>query len=403
MTDAVLTLNSGSSSLKFSLFDVGEDELRLSAGGEIDGIGVAPRLVVRVGGRVVTERRWPQSDGLTHEAFISEVLNWGDQHFGDDRLKAVGHRIVHGGVHFSAPIRLDAGVFEKLEALIPLAPLHQPHNLAAVRAVSKVRPCLPQVACFDTAFHHGHAPEVYRFGLPREWEARGVRRYGFHGLSYEFIAKRMAALDPALASGRVIAAHLGNGASLCAIRNGESIDTTMSFTPLDGLLMGTRCGALDPGVILYLEQEHRLSAKAVETMLYEQSGLLGVSQISNDMRALLASADPRAKDAVDLFVFRVVREIGALAASMGGVDGLVFTGGIGAQSPQIRRHVCERLGWLGVTLDLAANEAGGGKISAQGLPLSVWATPTDEEGMIARHTVDVIAGPLGLNPRDGLL
>jgi acetate kinase len=391
MTDAVLTLNAGSSSIKFSLFEFSDGDLALSAGGEIEGIGQAPHFVARVHGRVVTERRWPSHEGLSHEAFLGELLDWTDAHLGADRLRAAGHRIVHGGAAFTAPVLIDDAVLAKLEALIPLAPLHQPHNLAAVRAVAKVRPDLPQIACFDTAFHHDHAPEVYRFGLPRVWEERGVRRYGFHGLSYEFIAGRMRELDPALAAGRMIVAHLGNGASLCAIRAGRSVDTTMGFTALDGLVMGTRCGALDPGVILYLEQEHGLSAKAVEDMLYEDSGLIGVSQISSDMRTLLASAEPSAQDAVGLFVFRVVREIGALAAAMGGIDGVVFTAGIGEKSPEIRRRVCERLSWLGVTLDPASNVAGGGRISAAGVAVSVWAIATDEERMIARHTVDLIA------------
>jgi acetate kinase len=390
MTDAVLTLNAGSSSIKFSLFEARAEGLIPSAGGEIDGIGLEPHLVARVGGRVVTERRWPAGASLTHETFLDELLSWADAHLGSDTLKAVGHRIVHGGSEFAAPVRIDAGVLTKLEALIPLAPLHQPHNLAAVRAVAKVRPLLVQVACFDTAFHHGHGPEVYRFGLPREWEALGVRRYGFHGLSYEFIAQRMGELDPTLAAGRMIVAHLGNGASVCAIRNGRSIDTTMSFSTLDGLVMGTRCGALDPGVILYMEQEHGLAAKAVEDTLYQHSGLLGVSQISSDMRTLLASADPKAKDAIDLFVFRVVREIGALAFAMGGIDGLVFTAGIGERSPEIRRRVCKKLDWLGVTLDGAANAQGDGRISAADSALAVWATPTDEELMIARHTMAII-------------
>ena len=393
MADAILTLNAGSSSLKFSLFEVGDEDLVRRADGEIEGIGVAPRFVARVEGQLAAERTWPASKQMAQEDFLAEVLSWADALIGADRLAAVGHRIVHGGAEFVAPVRLDAAVLAKLNALAPLAPLHQPHNLAAVRAVAQFRPEIAQVGCFDTAFHHGHVPEVYRFGLPREWEAQGVRRYGFHGLSYEFIAGRMCELDPQLASGRMIVAHLGAGASLCAIRNGQSIDTTMGLTALDGLLMSTRCGALDPGVILYLERAHGLDAKAVEDLLYRRSGLLGVSQISGDMRALLASSDPRAREAIDLFVFRIVRDIGALAASMGGLDGLVFTAGIGERSPEIRRRVCERLGWLGLTLDEAANQAGGGRVSPAAAARSVWALPTNEEQMIARHTRDLIAAP----------
>jgi acetate kinase len=389
MTDAILTLNAGSSSIKFAVFELAGADLVRAADGEIEGIGVEPRLVARADGKVVTDRAWSAGASLTHEAFLGELLDWTDARLGADRLSVVGHRIVHGGAEFVAPVRLDAEVVARLDAFSSLAPLHQPHNLAAVRAVAKARPGLLQVACFDTAFHRGHAPEVDRFGLPREWEAKGVRRYGFHGLSYEFIAGRMRSLDPALAAQRMIVAHLGAGASLCAIRDGRSVDTTMGFTTLDGLVMGTRCGALDPGVILYLEAAHGLTAATLEDLLYNRSGLLGVSGISSDMRALLASDDPRAKEAIDLFVFRVVREIGALAASMGGLDGLVFTAGIGERSAEIRWRVCERLAWLGVTLDPAANAAGGGRVSGATSRLSVWAIPTDEELTIARHARDL--------------
>ena len=250
-----------------------------------------------------------------------------------------------------------------------------------------------QVACFDTAFHRGHDPVVDRFGLPGEWEAQGLRRYGFHGLSCEYIVRRMRALDPAVTAGRMIVAHLGSGASLCAVRDGRSVDSTMGLTALDGLVMGTRCGALDPGAILYLQQAHGLGAAQIEDLLYRRSGLLGVSGISADMRVLLAREAPAAKAAVDLFVFRIVREIGALAASMGGLDGLVFTAGIGANAPEIRRRVCERLDWLGVTLDAGLNTGGNGRVSAAASRLAVWAMPTDEELVIAAHTRDVAAGP----------
>ncbi|HTX50189.1 MAG TPA: acetate/propionate family kinase [Caulobacteraceae bacterium] len=390
MSDAVLTLNAGSSSLKFSLFEAAPAGLRCIADGEIEEIGRKPRFVARQDGAVVAERAWDHGEALTHEQLLGELLGWAESHLGEDRLAAVGHRVAHGGVEFSAPVLLDGAVLAKLDALCPLAPLHQPHNLAAVRAIMSTRPRLPQVACFDTAFHSGHAPEVDRFGLPREWEARGVKRYGFHGLSFEFIARRMRELDPALAAGRMVVAHLGSGASLCAVRDGRSVDTTMSFTPLDGLVMGTRCGALDPGVILYLEQQHGLDAGAVTDLLYHQSGLLGVSQISSDMRLLLASDDSRAKDAVDLFVFRVVRETGAMIATLGGVDGLVFTGGIGEHAPEIRARVCQRLAWLGASLDGAANARGDGRINAPGAGLSVWAVRTDEERMIAAHTWETV-------------
>jgi acetate kinase len=390
MTDAILTLNAGSSSLKFSLFEASRGALTRLADGEVAGIGDAPRFEAQVGGQVVAARRWPEGGSQDHEAFLDEILGWAEGHLGGDRLAAVGHRIVHGGAEFIGPARLDAAVMAKLEALSPLAPLHQPHNLAAVHAVAKARPDVAQVGCFDTAFHHGHAPEVDRFGLPREWEARGVRRYGFHGLSYEFIAGRMRDLDPALAAGRMIVAHLGAGASLCAIRDGRSVDTTMGFSALDGLVMATRCGALDPGVILYLQASHGLNASALEDMLYRRSGLLGVSGISDDMKVLLASDDPAAREAVDLYVFRIVREIGALAASMGSLDGLVFTAGVGEHAPAIRQRVCARLDWLGASLDQAANGRGGGRISDAASRLALWAIQTDEEQVIARQTRDLI-------------
>ncbi len=390
MAGAIITLNAGSSSLKFSLFEVAGEALARIADGEVEGIGEAPCLVARRDGRVALEQRWPDGASLSHETFLATLLDWTDAQLGGDGLIAVGHRIVHGGTEFLAPVRLDEGTLAKLAALAPLAPLHQPHNLAAVRAAAKARPHVLQVGAFDTAFHHGHAPVVDRFGLPREWEAKGVRRYGFHGLSYEYVAGRMRVADPALAAGRMIIAHLGAGASLCAVAAGRSVDTTMGFTALDGLVMGTRAGSLDPGVILYLEQAQGLSATALEDLLYRRSGLLGVSGISADMRTLLASDDPRAAEAVELFVFRIVREIGALAASMGGVDGLVFTAGIGERSPQIRERVCARLGWLGLSVDPSLNAAGAGRISASGAK-PVWALATDEETVIARHAREVAA------------
>jgi acetate kinase len=389
MTNAILTLNAGSSSLKFSLFEAAGGGLTRRADGGVTGIGDSPRFQARVGGELVAERGAPDGGGQDHEAFLDEILRFAEAQLGDDRLAAVGHRIVHGGAEFTGPARLDADVMAKLEALSPLAPLHQPHNLA------RARPDVAQVGCFDTAFHHGHAAEVDRFGLPREWEARGVRRYGFHGLSYEFIAGRMRELDPDLAAGRMIVAHLGAGASLCAIQGGRSIDTTMGFSVLDGLLMATRCGALDPGVILYLAASHGLTAAALEDMLYRRSGLLGVSGISDDMRVLLASGEPAARDAVDLFVFRIVREIGALAASMGGLDGVVFTAGVGEHAPAVRERVCARLDWLGASLDAAANARGDPCISAPASRLALWAVPTDEEQVIARQTRDLVLAGSG--------
>ena len=394
MTDAVLTLNAGSSSLKFSLFERAVGGLHLALEGQIEGIGSAPHMIAKDSdGRVLAEQRWPDGGDLGHETFLTTLFAFVDDHMGSDRMLAIGHRIVHGGSAFSQPVLIDDGVLAQLDALCPLAPLHQPHNLAAVRAAQAVRPRLPQVACFDTAFHRDHAEVVTRFALPREWHDRGVRRYGFHGLSYEFVSSRLRDLDTLLAAGRVIVAHLGNGASLCAIHDGASIDTTMGFTALDGLMMGTRCGALDPGVILYLQQQMGMTPEAVQTLLYEQSGLLGVSGLSGDMRVLLGSPDPAAKDAVELFTFRIAREAGAMMAAMGGADGFVFTAGIGENAPAIRAAVAGRLAWTGIVLDPDANARGAGLISAPHSPLKVWVITKSEEAMIARHTADVAAGP----------
>ncbi|MDB5444888.1 MAG: hypothetical protein JWQ97_205 [Phenylobacterium sp.] len=391
MTDAVLTLNAGSSSLKFALFEVGGAAPHLTAKGQIEGIGSAPHLIAKDGtGAVLAEHRWPEGAALKHEAFLTTLFDFADAHLGERRLRAVGHRVVHGGAQFYQPTVIDDGVLTELDALSPLAPLHQPHNLSAIRAAQAVRPALPQVACFDTAFHHGHAEVVTRFALPRAWHDKGVRRYGFHGLSYEFVAGELRDRDPDLANGRVIVAHLGNGASLCAIRGGLSLDTTMGFTALDGLMMGTRCGALDPGVILHLQQQQGMAPEAVQALLYEQSGLLGVSGVSSDMRVLLASPQPAARDAIDLFVFRIVREIGALMASMGGLDGLVFTAGIGENAPEIRSAVAKRLDWTALVLDPQANAAGAGRISTASSRLKAWVIPTNEEAMIARHTADLV-------------
>lgn len=391
MRDAILTLNAGSSSLKFSLFEIGLDRgLRLACEGQVEGIGTTPHFFAKgPGGAVLAEERWPDN-APAYDALIEHVTAFAESHLGDDVLIAVGHRVVHGGPDHDRPQRVTTGLLAALDKLTPLAPLHEPHNIAPMRALAKARPGLPQVACFDTAFHHGMPLVATRFALPRQYEIEGVRRYGFHGLSYEYIAERLRELAPGIAQGRVIAAHLGNGASLCAMRDGRSVDTTMGFTALDGLVMGTRSGNLDPGVVLYLEQQHGITAEDVETLLYSQSGLLGVSGISSDMRALLASADPRAREAIELFVFRIAREIGALAASMGGLDGIVFTAGIGEHAPEIRSLVAARLGWLGATMDDAANRRGDLLISTPESRIALYVVPTNEEAMIARHTLDII-------------
>jgi acetate kinase len=392
MADAILTLNAGSSSLKFALFEIGEGRrLDRAVSGQVEGIETAPHFrAADAAGKILAERRWPDGTRLTHEDFLGELLDWVEKHLGGDRLAAVGHRIVHGGAKFATPAVLDAAVIAELDRLSPLAPLHQPHNLSAVRAVAKLRPSLPQVGCFDTAFHRTMAPVVSRFALPRELAQAGVQRYGFHGLSYEYIAGRLADLAPTLAGKRVVVAHLGNGASLCALDAGKSVDTTMGFTALDGLPMGTRCGALDPGVLLYLLQERGMDAAAIEDLLYRRSGLLGISGVSGDMRVLLASADPRAAEAIEFFVFRIARELAALAATLRGLDGIVFTAGIGERAPEIRRRVCELAAWLGVVLDEDANVANRPLVSAADSPVAVWVIPTDEEAMIARHTLDRI-------------
>ena len=393
MTEDILSLNVGSSSIKFALFELRPDEvLALAAKGEIEGIGTAPRFKVTDGGGIVLAQREWRGGGtaIAHEGFLTELIGWIESHRGKGRIVAAGHRIVHGGASFTAPVLIVDRVLTVLEGLAPLAPLHQPHNLAAIRALAAIRPELPQVACFDTAFHHTAAPVAMRFALPREFEMSGVRRYGFHGLSYEYIADALTRIAPEIAPGRVIVAHLGNGASLCAMRRGKSVDTTMGLTALDGLVMGTRCGALDPGVILYLLQERGFDAAGLEELLYHRSGLLGVSGIDSDMRALLASPDPRAAEAVELFVYRIVREMGALAASLGGLDAVVFTAGIGEHAAPVRGRVCEGAAWLGIDLDPAANAAGGPRITHPESRVSAWVIPTDEDLMIAHHTSSVV-------------
>ena len=394
MSDRILTLNAGSSSLKFALFEVaGLGNLALVSKGKIDGTDAEPLLVaVDPGGAALADHGWPGDAKIGHEEIFAELINWAETHGGGSKIIAVGHRVVHGGTEFVAPVEVSNDVLVRLDRLTPLAPLHQPHNLRPIRALMKARPSLPQVACFDTAFHRGRAQVTTRFALPREYEAAGIERYGFHGLSYEYVASILPTIAPELASAPVIVAHLGNGASLCALRNGKSIDTMMSFTALDGLPMGTRCGALDPGVVLYLLRERGMTAAAVEDLLYNRSGLLGVSGLSGDMRVLLSSEAQGAVDAIELFTFRVAREIGALAASLGGLDGLVFTAGIGEHAPEIRRQICMRSAWLGLSLDGEANARGDPRISSTDSRVAVWVIPTDEEAMIARHTLATTGG-----------
>jgi acetate kinase len=391
MADVQLILNAGSSSLKFSVFRIdGGQPLLLN--GQIEGLQTRPHFKAKgASGEVVGERAWATGESIDHLAAIEFLFQWGrQQYLGDNRVVEAGHRVVHGGTRFAGPVRIDDAVLNELDGLVPLAPLHQPYHLAAMRAIIRHAPDLPQVACFDTAFHRSQPALAQLFALPRRLSDEGVRRYGFHGLSYEYIASELRVVDPAAAAGRTVAAHLGNGASLCAMLDGRSIATTMSFTPADGLVMGTRTGALDPAVILYLMQRHGMDARALEDLIYHQSGLLGVSGVSSDMRQLLASSDPHAAEAVDLFVYRLSRELGSMAAALGGLDALVFTGGIGENASYIRQKVCEAARWLGVSLDADANAAGARRINRAGARVGVWVLPTNEELMIARHTRRVL-------------
>jgi acetate kinase len=391
VSGSILVLNAGSSSLKFSLFP-GDGELRSIFEGQVEGIGepTARLVAVSATGQVRTDELVQAGD---HRAAIAHVRAWLRDRSGVAGLAAVGHRVVHGGSLYSAPVRIDKSVLEELERLVPLAPLHQPHHLAAIRAVADTAPDLPQIACFDTAFHRTQPALAQALALPRELADAGVRRYGFHGLSYEAIARALPALAPEVAEGRVVVAHLGNGASLCAMRNRRSVATTMGFSTLDGLVMGTRPGTLDPGVLLYLMDSRGLGARALEEMLYHRSGLLGVSALSSDMRELLGSSDPRAREAIDLFVYRIARELGSMAAALGGLDALVFTGGIGENAAAIRHRVCSEAEWLGVEIDEDANRAGGPRISPLDSRASAWVVRTDENRMIAQHVRELLRAP----------
>jgi acetate kinase len=387
MADALVVLNAGSSSLKFSVFLDGDPPEALLRG-QLEGIMTAPRFVARdEAGNVVGEHGWPAGTELGHQGAIDFLFDWGrGGALGGHGITAVGHRVVHGGLKFTGPVQVTAEVLAALKALVPLAPLHQPHNLAAIEAVARRAPQLPQVACFDTSCHRTQPAVAQEFALPRRYAEEGVRRYGFHGLSYEYVASALPGLDARAAAGRTVVAHLGNGASMCALKGGRSVANTMGFTALDGLPMGTRCGSLDPGVLLYLMDRHGLGARALEELLYRESGLLGVSGVSSDMRALLSSADPRAAEAIDLFVYRIGRELGSLAAALGGLDALVFTGGIGENAAAVRARVCRDAAWLGLVLDEAANDAGGPRLSSADSRVAAWVVPTNEELMIARHT-----------------
>jgi acetate kinase len=387
MDDYGLVLNAGSSSLKFCVFrrPVAEKWL-VEARGQIEGIGTSPRLFAKgTDGKILAANDLSADVRDGHTA-IDALASWLRSNYGRARVLGVGHRVVHGGTAYAQPTIVTPKVLADLYELVPLAPLHQPHNLAAIQAVFEHLPHVPQVACFDTGFHMGRPHIAEIIPLPMSIRKTGLQRYGFHGLSYEYVTSTLAEIAPEIATKRTIIAHLGSGASLCAVDGGKSIDTSMSFTALDGLCMGTRPGTIDPGAVLYLFQTLGLTEKEVEDILYKQSGLLGISGISNDMRDLLCSRAPEARLAVDYFVYRAAREIGALAAVLGGIDGFVFTAGIGENSPEVRRRICEACSWLGLELDLKANSTGEQRISTLRSKVSTWVVPTNEELMIARHT-----------------
>lgn len=397
MGDLIVVLNAGSSSLKFTIYSARGEKPDVLYDGQIEALFTEPRFKAKDGvGKLVEEKKWPSGSKLGHEGAIEALFVWGRGVLNStDRIVAVGHRVVHGGLEYTKPTVINQEILEDLEKYIPLAPLHQPHNLAAIRIVAKRNPDMPQVACFDTSFHTSIPAVAQAFALPRKFTEQGVRRYGFHGLSYEYIASVLPGYDPQAAEGRTVVAHLGNGASLCAMKGLKSMACTLGFTAVEGLMMGTRCGTLDPGVMLYLMDECGMEARAIEKLVYQESGLLGVSGISSDMRTLLASSDYRAAEAVELFVYRITRELGSMAAALGGLDAIVFTAGIGENSVPIRERVCRSAEWLGLQFDEKANEDGGPCISRKGSPVRAWVIPTDEELMIALHTRQALSGKSG--------
>jgi acetate kinase len=394
MDSYLLVLNAGSSSLKFCVYQQSrESDWLVDSRGQIEGIGTSPRMTVK---DARGEKRLDEKLNAAirdSKAAIDTLAAWLRSNYQGGRIVGVGHRVVHGGPRFNAPTIVTRDNLAELAALTPLAPLHQPHNLSPIEAIFERMPDVPQVACFDTAFHRGHEPVATLVPLPRELRQGGVERYGFHGISYEYIASVLPNVAPEIADGRVIVAHLGSGASLCALQSHKSVDSTMGFTALDGLCMGTRPGAIDSGIVLYLFQQLKLSVREVEDLLYKRAGLLGISGISNDMRDLLGRSEPEARLAVDYFVYRAAKEIGALAAVLGGLDALVFTAGIGENSAEIRRRISDASAWLGIELDEAANAGKGPRLSKPASKVSVWVIPTNEELMIARHTRSL----LGLN------
>ena len=395
---AFLVLNAGSSSLKFSVFrqQSSSDHLETLLSGQISGIGSLARFEAKGADRQpLAEHVWDDKDSLCRDTLLQYVLRWVRSTLVEDEIVAVGHRVVHGGRTLRKPMRVSPKLLEKLDSLVPLAPLHQPHNLAPMRILAKNFPDLEQVACFDTAFHSQQPWLARTYALPQALTDEGVCSYGFHGLSYEYVTGQLLETRPDLADKHIVICHLGNGSSICAVKGGQSMDTSMGFSALDGLPMGTRTGSLDPGVILYLMREKQMGLEALEDLLYKQSGLLGVSGLSNDMKVLQESDDPQAAKAVELFCFRVAKEVAALASSMGGLDALVFTAGIGENSPQIRAMISERLAWLGVSIDAGANARKAYDISGPDSRVPVFVVPTNEEMMIAKHTINVLGQMMG--------
>jgi acetate kinase len=391
MTDGVLVLNAGSSSLKFQVFGLAS-QLEPRIRGQIERIGSSARFVAKdASGASLAARDLTESEGRDHGTCLSVLAAWlRARAAGEVTLAAVGHRVSHGGTEYTRSVRVDARVLARLRELTPLVPLHQPYNLAPIETLLETSPEVPQVACFDTAFHATQPELAKLFGLPKRFREEGVLRYGFHGLSYEYIAQRLPEIAPDIAHKRVIVAHLGSGASMCALHDRQSVANTFGFSALEGLPMGTRCGTLDPGVVIFLARERGMTMGQIETLLYKQSGLLGLSGVSNDVRALLASSEPDAKLALDYFAYRASRELGSLAAALGGLDGVVFTAGIGENSPEVRARICQQATWLGVDLDASANAAGNARISTANSRVTVWVIPTNEELMIAQHTLSLL-------------
>ncbi len=390
MTRHVVTLNAGSSSIKFALFEASGDTLSAVAVGSVEMKGAQRHIAIHDGsGASIHEAAWEDGSPF-HKDALDRILAWRQATFPDAQVEAAGHRLVHGGIRYTEPVLITDAVLAYAETLVPLAPLHQPHNIAGILAAREAWPHVQQVACFDTAFHRNHPFVNDVFALPMRYYEQGVRRYGFHGISYEYVTGRLRQIAPHHAAGRVVIAHLGNGASMCAIRDGQSVASSMGFTALDGLPMGTRCGQLDPGVVLYLLQEKKMTADAVQDLLYKESGLKGMSGISNDMRELEASDTPEAHQAIEYFVFRIRRELGGLAAVLEGIDAVVFCGGIGEHAWQVRQRVLEGMEWIGIEMDRSANRNSAQVISTERSRVRVFVIPTDEEAMIARHTLDVL-------------